>query len=238
MISLLFSLIAGALSTLSPCVLPIVPIIMASAMQTNRHGPLALLVGVTLSYTLIGTLLTLFGSSLGISSHQVRYASAALMLIFGATFLIPALNQLFIKLITPLTQGTTNRVANFQGDSILGQGMLGLMLGVVWSPCVGPTLGSAITWARHTQTAWWALIVMFSFGLGASLPMGVLAYSSRASMGAKRNTMLQVGRWGKLMMGWGLVLVGVMVLSGADHAIETVLTQNMPSWLIDLTTRY
>ena len=79
---------------------------------------------------------------------------------------------------------------------------------------------------------------MFAFGVGAAIPMGLLAYGSRAALGSKRKAMANVGLWGKRIMGVGLVLVGVMVLTGADHRVETVLIQHMPLWLIDLTTRY
>lgn len=238
MLTLFFSLIAGALSTLSPCVLPIVPIIMSSAMQTTRFGPLALLTGVALSYTLVGTALALFGSSLGIDAAHVRTASAVLMIAFGALFLVPELQRALVRLLMPLTARASDTANGMRADSTLGQGLLGLLLGVVWSPCVGPTLGAAVTLAATGDTALQALGTMFAFGLGAAIPMGLLAYGSRAALGSKRKTMDNVGLWGKRIMGVGLVLVGVMVMSGADHIVETILTQHMPLWLIDLTTRF
>lgn len=238
MLTLFFSLIAGALSTLSPCVLPIVPIIMSSAMQTTRYGPLALLAGVALSYTLVGTALALFGSSLGIDAAHVRTVSALLMIAFGALFMVPMLQRALVRLLTPLTARASDTANGMRADSTLGQGLLGLLLGVVWSPCVGPTLGAAVTLAASGHTALQALGTMFAFGVGAAIPMGLLAYGSRAAMGSKRNAMAQVGLWGKRIMGLGLVLVGTMVLTGVDHMVETVLTQHMPLWLVDLTTRY
>jgi cytochrome c biogenesis protein CcdA len=238
MITLFFSLIAGALSTLSPCVLPIVPIIMSSALQTARLGPAALLAGVALSYTVVGTLLALFGASLGFDTSHVRMASAVLMLLFGATFLVPAMQRAFVRLVTPLTDGANNKLAGFKGDSVLGQGLLGVMLGLVWSPCVGPTLGAAVTMAAGGHSAGQALVTMFVFGVGAAIPMGLLAYGSRAAIGEKRKTMAAVGQRGKQVMGVGLLLVGGLVLTGGDKWLETVLTSHMPVWLIDLTTRY
>jgi cytochrome c-type biogenesis protein len=238
MITLLFSFIAGALSTLSPCVLPIVPIIMSSALQTARLGPAALLAGVALSYTVVGTLLALFGTSLGLDTSHVRMASAVLMLLFGATFLVPAMQRAFVRLVAPLTDGANNKLAGFRGDSVLGQGLLGVMLGLVWSPCVGPTLGAAVTMAASGHSAGQALATMFAFGVGATVPMGLLAYGSRAAIGNKRKTMAAVGQRGKQVMGVGLLLVGGLVLTGGDKWLETVLTSHMPMWLIDLTTRY
>ncbi|MCV2356788.1 cytochrome c biogenesis CcdA family protein [Paucibacter sp. B2R-40] len=226
------------MSTLSPCVLPIVPIIMSSAVQVARLGPIALLAGLTLSYTLVGTGLALFGSSLGVDAVWVRQLSAGLMILFGAMFLSPLLQQGLAKLLAPLTAGANAKLASFNADSLWGQGLLGLMLGLVWSPCVGPTLGAAVTLAAQGGSAWIALSTMFVFGLGAALPMGLLAYGSRAAMSGRRKAMGELGLWGKRVMGAGLVLVGALVLSGADHWLEAVLTRHMPSWLVDLTTRF
>ena len=238
MMILLFSLLAGALSTLSPCVLPIVPIVVSSAMQTARFGPIALMSGVALSYTLVGTALALFGSQLGIDAGQLRTASAGLMLFFGLAFLVAALQRTLIRMLTPLTAGANSKVSVFSADSTVGQGLLGLMLGVVWSPCVGPTLGSAVTMAANEHTALRALVTMLAFGVGAALPMGLLAYGSRAAVGRKRDAIAALGLWGKRVMGVGLVLVASMVLTGADRWVETLLTSHMPAWLIDVTTRF
>jgi cytochrome c biogenesis protein CcdA len=235
---LLFSLFAGALSTLSPCVLPIVPIVVSSAMQAVRFGPIALMSGVALSYTVVGTTLALFGSRLGVDSGQLRAASAGLMLLFGLAFLVPALQRALMRVLTPLAAGANSKVSAFSADSTVGQGLLGLMLGVVWSPCVGPTLGSAVTMAANEHTALRALVTMLAFGVGAALPMGLLAYGSRAAVGRKRDTMAVLGVWGKRVMGVGLVLVASMVLTGADRWLETLLTNHMPAWLIDVTTRF
>jgi len=238
MLTLLFSLLAGALSTLSPCVLPIIPILLSSALQAARLGPLALLVGVTLSYTLVGTALALLGGSLGVDAGLLRFGSALLMLLFGLSFLVPAVHQMLIRRLMPLIEGAQTRLSGFRADGAVGQGLLGLMLGVVWSPCVGPTLGAAVTLAANGAGAVSAMSTMFTFGVGAALPMGLLAYGSRAALNKRRQTMTEAGRWGKRLMGLGLVLVAGLVLSGADHLLEAVLTRHMPEWLIELTTRY
>ena len=241
MISLLFALLAGALSTLSPCVLPIVPIIMSSALQTARWAPLALLSGVVLSYTVIGSALAIFGNSLGINpehTQYVRIGSAVLMIVFGAMLLLPVLQRALVQLITPLSNGANNKLAYFKADSTLTQGLLGMMLGIVWTPCVGPTLGVAITMAANGHHIGHAVMTMFMFGLGAALPMSLLAYGSRAAIGNKRKTLAIMGHRGKQVMGTGLILVGALVITGFDKSLETLLTRHMPNWLVDLSTRF
>ena len=241
MISLLFALLAGALSTLSPCVLPIVPIVMSSALQTARWAPLALLSGVVLSYTVIGSALAVFGNSIGIRSEHTQYVrigSAVLMIVFGAMFLLPALQQAFVKLMTPLSDGANTKLAGFKADSTLTQGLLGMMLGIVWTPCVGPTLGVAITMAANGNNIGHTVMIMFMFGLGAALPMSLLAYGSRAAIGNKRKSMAMMGHRGKQVMGTGLIFVGVLVITGFDKSLETLMTRHMPNWLVDLSTRF
>ncbi len=238
MMMLVFGLIAGALSTLSPCVLPIVPILMSSAMQATPQGPFALLGGVALSYTLVGTVLALFGSHLGIDADHVRTLGAVLMVFFGAMFLLPFMQRALVSLLAPLTDRAHGTASGLRVDSTLGQGLLGLLLGVVWSPCVGPTLGAAVTLAAKGPSAAQALATMLAFGLGATIPMGLLVYGSRAALGSRRKLMASVGLWGKRIMGAGLVVVGAMGLTGADRVVEAVLTRHMPAWLIDVVTRY
>lgn len=237
MITLLLSGFAGALSTLSPCVLPILPIVLSSATQTARLGPLALLSGVAISFTLIGTALALFGGSLGLAAAQVRVASALLMLLFGAAFLLPALQRAFVRLLTPLTDRAQSKLTDFRADSLGGQGLLGLLLGVAWSPCVGPTLGAAVTLAASGHDALSAMGTMLAFGVGAAVPMALLAYGSRAALG-RRGRLAGVGQRGRQLMGWGLVAVALLVLTGADHLIETMLTRHMPDGLLNLVTRF
>jgi cytochrome c-type biogenesis protein len=211
---------------------------MSSALQTNRWAPLALLSGVVVSYTTMGTLLALFGSGLGIDARHVKTASAILMLLLGAMFLLPVLQQAFIKLTTPFTDTANTRLSSFRADSVLTQGLLGMMLGVVWTPCIGPTLGAAITMAACGNNYWHTLLTMLVFGIGAALPMGVLAYGSRATISNTKKTMAVAGRRGKKMMGLALLLVGGLIITGSDKSLETLLTSHMPSMLQDLTTRF
>jgi cytochrome c-type biogenesis protein len=207
-------------------------------VQASRWGPLALLVGVTVSYTLVGTGLALFGRSLGVSTDVVRVAGAVLMLAFGVVLLVPALQTGLTRLLAPLTDNANSRLATFKANSAWGQGVLGLLLGLVWAPCTGPTLGAAITMAARGDTALQAMVVMFAFGIGASTPMGLLALGSRAAMKSNRNRLMAVGHRGKLLMGWGLVLVALMVLTGTDKWLEAQLAASLPEWLLDLTTRF
>ena len=131
------SFLAGMLSTLSPCVLPLVPILLGSAASSHRYGPVALVCGLMLSFTLIGVTLGALGGSIGVEQETLRVVGGALLIVFGAVLLSGTLQERFSAAISRLGMGQ-GLLARFNPDGLHGQFLLGLLLGIVWSPCVGP----------------------------------------------------------------------------------------------------
>ena len=134
---------AGALTILSPCVLPLVPIVLGGAAQKHRYGPLALAVGLVFSFTLTGFAIATIGAAIGLSSDVVRIAGAVLLLVLGVVLLLPALQHAFERLAGPLANWASARQQRLERLGLLGQAAIGALLGLVWSPCVGPTLGAS-----------------------------------------------------------------------------------------------
>jgi cytochrome c-type biogenesis protein len=231
------SLLAGMLSTLSPCVLPLVPILMGSAAGTHRLGPVALVGGLMLSFTAIGVGLGSLGGSIGLEQDTLRAIGGVLLLLFGAVLVSTWLQDHFSAAVSRLGVGQ-GWLARFNLDGLHGQFLLGLLLGVVWSPCVGPTLGVAITLASQGQALAQVAAVMLVFSLGAGLPLLALGMLSRQAMGKWRGRMMQAGQVAKKLFGIALLLIGVLVLSGADKGFEKWAVNAMPDWMVNLTTRY
>lgn len=119
-----------------------------------------------------------------------------------------------------------------------GQFGVGLLLGIVWSPCIGPTLGAASIMAAQGENLGQVASTMLIFGLGAALPLLVLGTLSRQTMARVRGQLLVTGRGAKLALGGILLGLGVMVLSGADKFLEAFLVDHSPAWLTALTTRF
>ena len=111
---------------------------------------------------------------------------------------------------------------------------MGALLGLVWSPCVGPTLGAAALLAAQRKDLVGVAAVMFAFGVGTTLPMLAVAVLSRTALQRWRQRMLSAGQFGKAAMGLSAVGVGAMILTGIDRQIETVLAGASPAWLTDL----
>jgi cytochrome c biogenesis protein CcdA len=235
---LALSYAAGALSTLSPCVLPLLPIVLASAVQQHILGPLALAAGLAGSFAGMGLFAASLGLSLGIDASILRSAAAVLMLAVGIVLLVPALQEALTQRMAPVTGWAGAFLQRLPSSGAGAQFLLGLVLGVVWSPCAGPTLGAAIGLAAQRGTMLQAASVMAIFGLGAATPVVALAYGSRQVVHSRRDRLRHISTLAKPVMGLAIAAVGLFVLTGLDKTVETYLTNAMPDWLLNLTTRY
>jgi cytochrome c biogenesis protein CcdA len=113
-----------------------------------------------------------------------------------------------------------------------------VLLGAVWSPCVGPTLGAASLLAAQGQSLPQVAATMFVFGIGAALPLLLLGLLSREAILRWRNRLLSAGQVAKAGLGILFIVIGMLVLTGLDKSIETALIGASPQWLNDLTTRF
>jgi cytochrome c-type biogenesis protein len=141
----------------------------------------------------------------------------------------------FARLAAPVAERASQLLARTPRGGWVGQLLVGVLLGAIWSPCAGPTLAAAITLAAQRASVPSAAAVIAAFSLGAAVPLIALAYVSRQTLGARVESIARVAR---PLTGVALVLVGVLTLSGGDRVIETRLVDVMPEWLMDLTTRF
>ncbi|WP_296658502.1 cytochrome c biogenesis CcdA family protein [Paraburkholderia sp.] len=233
-----FGFLAGLLSTLSPCVLPLVPILLGSATSVHRRAPLALAGGLAISYAIIGTSLASAGTALNVDAGVFRYAGAIVLALLGVVLMSGSLQQRYAVATSGLGDAGNSLISRMQPDGLSGQFAIGLVLGVVWSPCVGPTLGAAVMLASQGSHLPQAALLMGVFGIGAALPVAALAYVSRGAMAKMRGKLMLAGKTGKIAMGAIMVAIAVLILSGADKTIEAWLVSHSPAWLTALTTRF
>jgi len=236
--SALFALIAGILSTLSPCVLPLLPIILVTAVSEHRLGPLALASGLALSFVAVGMFIATIGYGIGLDAGFFRIIAATMLVALGVILLVPQLQTQIAAVASPISGWTEEHFGGIETAGLSGQFSLGLLLGAVWSPCVGPTLGAASVLAAQGQDLAQVALVMLAFGLGAALPLLLLGLLSRDTLMRWRGRLLDAGKGGKLVLGGLLVVVGVMILSGLDKRVEAALVEASPAWLTEITTRF
>ncbi|MBA5604179.1 cytochrome c biogenesis protein CcdA [Duganella sp. FT3S] len=233
-----FGLLAGLLSTLSPCVLPIVPILLGSAVNTHPRAPLALAGGLALSYALVGTTLAWAGAALDIDPALFRNGGAIMLGLLGLVLMSSPLQQRFASATSGLGDAGNSAIARLRPDGLQGQFAVGLLLGVVWSPCVGPTLGAAVLLASQGSHLTQVALLMAVFGIGAALPVVGLAYVSRGVMLRLRGSMMQAGKAGKAILGGIMFALSIMIVTGIDKPMEAWLVDHSPAALTELTTRF
>ena len=231
----LWAYVAGLLTLINPCVLPLLPIVIAAAFQNSRLGPLALAAGLTASFAVLGVSVTAFGHLVSVGADSVSRVSAVVMMGFGVVLLVPRAQTVLATLAAPLASRANARLDAREGDGIAGQFAVGVLLGAVWSPCVGPTLGGAIGLAASGESLGQAAVTMLAFGIGVSTVLMALAYGSRQAVSARREKLAAWMPWAKPLMGATLLVVGIVVLFHIDRMIEGWLLDRMPVWLQDLS---
>lgn len=237
--TLLLALLAGVFSTLSPCVIPLLPVVLGSAVADKGNGIVALAAGLAISFVAIGLFFLTIGFTLGIDGEILRLPAALVLILVGGTLLVPALQNRFALAAGPVADWGERRFGGSGGLSgSKGQFALGLLLGVVWIPCVGPTLGAATLLASRGENLLGAAAVMTLFGIGAALPLIAIGRLSRTALARWRGRLAGFGAAGRKVLGGALVAIGLLVATGLDRQLETYLVGIAPDWLNELTTRF
>lgn len=233
-----FAFLAGILSILSPCVLPLLPVVLGAAASEHRLGPVALAGGLAISFTVIGLLVATIGFSIGLDAGVFRMASALILIALGAVLMAPSLQMRLAVAGSPVGDWTERRFGGLSTGGVKGQFGVGLLLGAIWSPCVGPTLGAASVMAAQGENLPTVALVMLAFGVGAGLPLIALGMLSRERLLAMRGRMAAAGKGAKAVLGALLIVIGLMIVAGIDKTIETALVDASPEWLTRLTTAF
>lgn len=232
------SLAAGSLTTLSPCVFPILPLVLGGAVQGNRLAPLAMGSGMAISFALIGLVIGALGPALGIDSDNVRIFGALLLIVFGLVMLVPALNRRFTEWMLPIASSANAASSRLDGGSLGGAFLLGGVLGLVWSPCSGPLLASALTLVASEGGASRGALILGLFGIGAAIPLVGVAYASRSGFSRARGWVLARIDAIKKAFGVVILLTGVAILTGGDKWVEARVVNLLPDAWIGATTLF
>jgi cytochrome c-type biogenesis protein len=230
--------LAGVLSILSPCVLPLLPIVLGTAASEHRMGPAALASGLALSFVAIGLFVATIGFGLGLDADVFRFVAAVLMIMVGTVLAISTLQAQLAVASGPISNWADRTLSGFSQSGLRGQFYLGLLLGAVWSPCVGPTLGAASILASQGKDLGAVAITMLMFGLGASLPLLLLGLLSREMLSHWRNRLMTGAGLAKQALGLLLVAIGLSIVTGLDKVVETKLVDASPAWLTYITTQF
>src|SRR5271169_7218505 len=236
--SLGLAFLAGVLSILSPCVLPLLPIVLGAAASEHRMGPASLAAGVVLSFVAIGLFIATVGFAVGLDGDIFRTVAAILMIGLGVVLAMPSLQVRLATAGGPISNWADHRASAVQSRGPAGQFAIGLLLGAVWTPCVGPTLGAASLLAAQGKSPGQVALTMIAFGVGAAAPLVGVGVASRQTLARHRARVIAGGKGAKIALGALLIFLGAMIVSGLDRRLETVLVDWSPLWLTNLTTRF
>jgi cytochrome c-type biogenesis protein len=229
MLNLVLALLAGVITIAAPCTLPMLPILLgASVGQTSKARPVMIATGFVLSFSMVALALSAITRVFDFDPNVLRSAAAILLAGFGLLMLWPAP---FERLMSRLSGFTGVSVAENQG--VLGGFVLGTTLGLVWTPCAGPVLGSILTVIATSKDTAWASTLLVTYAIGASIPMLAIAYGGQAVTTRVRSFARVAPR---LQQGFGVVVIGFAALSyfQYDTLIVAWLTHFYPNGQIGL----
>lgn len=232
---LVFAYGAGLLTLINPCVLPVLPIVLAAALNADRYGPLALAAGMSLSFVVLRVLITTFGASVGLTQDRIAAAGALIMVGFGVVLLVPAFARRFERATSGMASGADSMMTNVSHTTLSGQFIGGMLLGAVWSPCIGPTLGGAIALAAQGSDLLYAAGIMVFFALGVSTLILSLGFGAREALRNRAQSLRGLAMRAKPILGVAFVTVGTALYFQINHVIEAWTLDVMPIWLQDLS---
>lgn len=226
---------AGLLTLINPCVLPILPIVLATSLQASRHGPLAVAGGMSLSFVVLGMFVTVLGRSFGITEQRVADTGAVLMVGFGLILLVPQFSARFASVTAGVSAQADAGIDSIDQRGLGGQVLGGILLGAVWSPCVGPTLGGAIGLASQGESLLLAFAIMAFFALGISTVILALGYGAQSALRRRQALMRRIAERSRPIVGGVFVAVGLGLLLRIHHTVEAWALDHMPAWLTDFS---
>jgi len=230
----LLALAAGALTTLSPCVLPLLPVLAAGAARRHRLAPLVMVAGLVSSFTAVGTALVASGSLLGLSPGVLRTIAAVSVITAGALVAVPRFAAAFAAAVSPLANGTAAATRTLERFGLAGDFGIGAALGLLWSPCSGPTLGGILGLAASDGLNFGTVIPLAIFGLGAAMPLLVFSYGAGFALRG-RGLLQRVSTVAKPVLGAALLATGLLILTGLDKRLEGLLLDALPERFVALS---
>jgi cytochrome c biogenesis protein CcdA/thiol-disulfide isomerase/thioredoxin len=228
-----FAFLAGLVTVLSPCILPVLPAILSGGVGGGRSRPWGVVTGFVLSFALLTLALSALVKLTGLDPDLLRYLAAALVLAFGLATALPFLRDRFELLASKLLSRNASATRASRAGFLPGLA-LGLGLGAVWTPCVGPIMASVITLALSRSVDSGAALITLAYALGTALPLflvmaGGRALLARAPWVSRRSSSIQRA------FGFLMIATSVALFTGADRAFSAWVLKVLPNYGSGLT---
>lgn len=229
-ILILFAFIAGVVTILSPCILPILPVVLLGSVDGGKKRPLGIVAGFILSFTFFTLFLSLIVRLTGISPDALRILSIITIAIFGISLVLPKFQFYIEKLFTRLAQfSPKHKKSGFWGGIIIG-----FSLGLIWTPCVGPILASVVALALTGSVSGTALFITLSYAIGTAIPMLAIMQGGRGLLQKVPWLLKNTPRIQKVF-GILMIVVAVGLYFNLDRTFQTYVLNTFPQYGSGLT---
>lgn len=234
---IVLAFMAGISTTLSPCVIPVIPLVIGGASRSSHLGPLYLLFGFICSFTLTGTFAVMLLFKLGLPLEILSKSAAILLVFVGGFLLFPSLDELLKKITNRTSDLGTRLTQKLDLSNIWGQFAMGTLIGLIWAPCTGPTLGAAISLASQGENLLQSFLVMLSFSFGACFPLSI--YGVIANSWAKQRwRMSTLGTKLRKIIAILFMIIGLSILFGWQKTFEAWVLSKLPDWWVEILNKY
>ena len=225
----LFALVAGAATALSPCVLPVLPVVLAAGATGGKRRPLGIVTGLTLSFTFATVALVYVIDALGLPGDLLRTVAIVVLLLFGIILLVPPLSA---RVEAWLTRLAPSGHAGACADGFWSGVLVGASLGLVYAPCAGPILAGVITVSASQSFTAGRLAIAFAYGIGSAIVLYGLMLGGRSMI---RRLSRNAGRF-QMAAGAVMVVVAFAMLGNLDMRFQSAIAADLPSVLLDPTS--
>ena len=233
-ILIIFAFLAGVVTILSPCILPLLPVILAGGVGGGKSRPWGVVSGFILSFTFFTLSLSALVSLLRIPPESLRWFAATMVFIFGLVMAVPVLKDWFLVQAGRFTPRRKSSIPGSQPKGFWTGFTLGLSLGLVWAPCAGPIMASVITLAVSQRVNTSSVFLTLSYSLGTAVPLLLIMLGGKTLLGrlpflTKNTAAIQRG-FGILM-----ILTSLALFTGLDRRIQSALLEVFPNYGSGLT---
>ncbi len=226
-----FAFLGGIVTILSPCILPVLPIILTGTVGQGKRRPMGIIVGFVLSFSFFTLFLTAIVNATGLSADFLRNLAVVVLIVFGLSLIIPKVQQWIDMAFSRMaSRGQHQNRTGFSGGVIIGTS-----LGLLWTPCVGPILAAVISLALSEAVTGAAVVITVAYALGTAIPMFAIMLGGRALLKKVPGLMRNTGRI-QQVFGVLMILTAIAIMFNLDRKFQTYVLDALPNYGTGLTS--
>ncbi len=234
MLLIVFAFLGGIVTILSPCILPILPIVLSGSLTGGKKRPWGIITGFIASFTFFTLFLSAIVKATGISADALRTISVVIIAGFGLSLLVPKFQVTMEKLFARLTRLVPSQAPSATRSDFIGGLFVGVSLGLLWTPCVGPILAAIITLAAASQVTADTILITLAYATGTAIPLLAITYGGRNLL---TNNPWLVANSGRIQKAFGVLMIvtAIAIFLELDRKFQAYIIERFPNYGTGLT---